>query len=166
MIARSTQTLDRSVLGGVLIAIAAVVVLGRLVDGASDYTLAAISAICLVAFAFTRSYGYAVATGITGGLGLGVVVAAGGTLVAAEDVAAAFLGALALGFVAVWLLGRAAQPSETDPWPLVPAAILGTIGLALATRTPALTDALVAVVAIVLVVAGVRTVVRARRPVA
>ena len=61
---------------------------------------------------------------------------------------------MAGGFAAIWPLGLAALPRTTHPWPLVPATVLGLIGLAFAARQPMALDWIQAGVALFLVVAG------------
>jgi hypothetical protein len=75
----------------------------------------------------------------------------------------AFFLCVAGGFAAVWLLGLLALPRETHPWPLVPATILGIMGLAVVTRTPGAIDWLTAGIAVALITGGIAMVVRHRR---
>src|SRR6187200_1868215 len=60
---------ERTVLGITLAAIGTIVLTGFAVADLERFTLLAISAVLLVAFAFTREFGYAIPAGITGGLG-------------------------------------------------------------------------------------------------
>jgi hypothetical protein len=153
---------ERTILGITLLAIGTVVFAGLVVPDLDRYTLLLVSAACLVAFAFTREYGFAVPAGITGGLGAMVLV----TSSFADDPAvtgSAFFLCVAGGFIAVWVLGLLAVPRETHPWPLVPATILGIMGLAVATRTPGAIDWLTAAIAVALITGGVAMVVRNRR---
>jgi hypothetical protein len=144
---------ERPVLGAALLAIGAIVLTGFVLPDVERYALLAISAVLLVAFALTREYGYAIPAGITGGVGTMVYFVTSGSIAPASVPAAVFLS-LAGGFAAVWLLGLAARPRTTHPWPLVPATILGLIGIAFAAGQPAALDWIQAGVAIVLVVAG------------
>ena len=152
---------QRTILGIALLAIGSVVFAGLMVPELDRYTLLLVSAISLVAFAFTREYGFAVPAGITGGLGAMVLV----TSVATDPLVAgsAFFLCLAGGFVAVWVLGMLALPRETHPWPLVPATVLGIMGLAVLTKTPGAVDWLTAGIAIALITGGLAMVVRHRR---
>ena len=75
----------------------------------------------------------------------------------------AFFLCVAGGFVAVWVLGLLALPRETHPWPLVPATVLGIMGLAVLTRTPGVIDWLTAGIAVALITGGVVLVARHRR---
>ena len=144
---------ERSVAGLVLVSIGLIIVVSRLIPGAGEYVLLAVGITCLVAFPLTREYGYAVAAGIVGGLGVGVILS---TYARDPKDGAVFMLSLAAGFVVVWILGFFAEPPERNPWPLVPAFILGVLGISIATDTPGLIDWLIVIVAVVLVVAGLR----------
>lgn len=153
---------EHTVLGITLFGIG-LVVLGSLFVGDLDrYTLILVSAICLGAFALTREYGYAVPAGITGGIGSMVLVTSS---IANDPLASgsAFSWCIAGGFVAVWVLGLFAQPRELHPWPLVPATVLGFMGLAISSRNPSMVDWLVAGIAIVLIAGGSAMALRHRR---
>jgi hypothetical protein len=143
----------------VLVAIGSIIVVSRLVPGTGEYVLLAVGLTCLVAFLLTREYGYAVAAGIVGGLGVGVVLSA--TVQDPND-GAVFMLSLAGGFAAVWILGFFAVLPERNPWPLAPAAILAAVGISIVTDTPSLIDWLIVAVALVLVIAGLRAM-RSRR---
>jgi hypothetical protein len=151
---------ERTILGVTLLAIGSVIFAGLVVPDLDRYTLLLVSAICLVAFAFTREYGFAVPAGITGGLGAMVLVTAVTTdpLVAGS----AFFLCLAGGFVSVWVLGLLALPRETHPWPLVPATALGIMGLAVVTKNPGAVDWLTAGIALALITGGLAMAVRHR----
>jgi hypothetical protein len=144
---------ERSVGGLVLVEIGLIIVASRLISGFGEYVLLAVGITCLIAFLLTREYGYAVAAGIVGGLGVGVVLSATAT---DPNDGIVFMLSLAGGFVAVWILGFFADPPERNPWPLVPAAILAAIGISIATDTPGLIDWLIVAVAVVLVIVGLR----------
>jgi hypothetical protein len=153
---------ERTILGVTLLAIGAVVVAGLVVPDLDRWTLLLVSAVCLVAFAVTREYGFAVPAGITGGLGAMVLV----TSTVTNDpliTGSAFFLCVAGGFLAVWVLGLLALPRETHPWPLVPATVLVIMGLAIVTRTPGAVDWLTAGIAIALITGGIVLVARARR---
>ena len=151
---------ERTILGITLLAVGSIVFAGLVIPDVDRYTLLLVSAICLAAFALTREYGFAVPAGITGGLGAMVLVTAVTTdpLVAGS----AFFLCLAAGFVSVWVLGLLALPRETHPWPLVPATVLGIMGLAVVTRTPGAVDWLTAGIAVALITGGLAMVVRHR----
>ena len=144
---------EKSVAGLVLIAIGLIIVISRLVPGTGEYVLLAVGLTCLVAFALTREYGWAVAAGIICGLGVGVVLS---THFSDPSDGMAFMLSLAGGFAAVWILGFAADPAENSPWPLVPAAILAAVAISIVTDTPGLVDGVIAVIAVVLVLFGLR----------
>jgi len=144
---------ERSVGGLVLIAIGVIIVISRLIPGTGDYVLLAVGLTCLVAFLYTREYGYAVAAGIVTGFGAGVILS---SYASDPNDGMVFMLCLAGGFLAVWILGFLADPPERNPWPLIPAAIFAAIGISIATDTPGLIDWLIVAVAIVLVAAGLR----------
>jgi hypothetical protein len=145
---------ERRLLGAVLLIIGTIVAAGFVTDGYDQYSLLAVSATTLVAFALSREYGYGVAAGITGGIGTGVLLIVNATFAAAYTPAVVFLS-LAGGFAAVWLLGLLAVPQARHPWPLVPASVMGAIGLAFAAGQPGAIAWVQAAIAIVIVIAGV-----------
>ena len=75
----------------------------------------------------------------------------------------AFFLCVAGGFVGVWILGLLALPRETHPWPLVPATVLGIMGLAVLTKTPGAIDWLKIGIGLALATGGVVLVLRHRR---
>ena len=150
---------ERPVLGAVLAAIGAIVLAGFVAPELERFGPAAISIVLLVAFAFTREYGYAIPAGITAGVGTMVLLVTSGSIAPATQPAAVFLS-LAGGFAAVWLLGLVATPRTTHPWPIAPATILGLIGIAFAAGQPAALNWIQAGVAIALVVGGIAVVAR------
>lgn len=152
---------ERTVLGVTLAAIGAVILTGFAVPDLERYTLLSISAVLLVAFAFTREFGYAIPAGITGGLGVMVYLVTGGSIDPTSVPAVVFLS-MAGGFASIWALGLAALPRTIHPWPLIPATILGLLGIAFATREMVLVDWIRAGVALLLVVAGAAMVLRNR----
>jgi hypothetical protein len=144
---------ERSVAGLVLIVIGLIIVVSRLVPGTGEYVLLAVGITCLIAFVLTREYGWAVAAGIIGGLGVGVVLS---SFVSDPTDGMVFMLSLAGGFAAVWLLGFVADPPERNPWPLIPAVILAAVGISIVTDMPGLIDWLIIAIAVVLVLAGLR----------
>lgn len=153
----STTTNQRSVeriAAAALIAIGALILLSPFAGQLGIYAPLAVGAVSLVAFAVTRHYGFAVASGITGGAGAAIIFATSTSDVSIGG--AAFMGSLAAGFALVWILGLVARPAETHPWPLVPAALLGSIGIAAFTDLPIIADVAMAAFALALVVVGIR----------
>jgi hypothetical protein len=144
---------ERRLLGMVLVAIGVIVAAGFVSDAFDQYTLLAVSITCLVAFALSREYGYGVPAGITGGLGTATLLIATNTF-APQYTPAVFFLSMAGGFAAVWLLGLVAMPQERHPWPLVPATILGAMGLAFASGQPGAIQWIQVAVAAVIVIAG------------
>ena len=89
-----------------------------------------IGAVFLVAFAFTRQYGYLVPGGIMTGLGAGIVVSEGLALTGEQTGGTIVLG-LGLGFVSIGVIGAIARVDPHHWGPIVPGGILGVIGGAL-----------------------------------
>jgi hypothetical protein len=150
---------ERTVLGATLATIGAIVLLGFAVPDVERYTVLAVSAVLLVAFAVTREYGFAIPAGITGGIGTMVLLVTSGTIDPTLTPAVVLLS-IAGGFASIWLLGLAALPRTTHPWPLIPALILGLLGAAFAAREPGAITWIQAGVALALVVAGTAMVLR------
>ena len=150
---------ERAVLGITLLAIGSTIIASFVVPGLDRYTLVAISAILLTSFAVSREYGFAIPAGVTGGMGAMVLITSSGPL-APSVAGSVFFLCLATGFASIWLLGLLAQPRETSPWPLAPAAILGTLGILIAAGQPQAFNWVQAGVAVVLMVGGVAMVLR------
>lgn len=150
---------ERKLLGITLVVVGLIVAAGFVFDGVSQYTLLAVSLTCLAAFAVSREYGYAIPAGITGGLGTAVLLIVNQTFAAPYTPAVLFLS-IAGGFVAIYVLGLLADPQERHPWPLVPAAIVGALGLAFASGQPDAVNWVRIAVAAVIVLAGAGMLVR------
>jgi hypothetical protein len=150
---------ERTVLGVTLAAIGTIILTGFVFHDFERFSLLSISAVLLAAFAVTREYGFAVPAGISGGLGTMVYLVTSGSIDPASVPAVLFLS-VAAGFAAIWPLGLAALPRTTHPWPLIPATILGLIGLAFASQQPMALDWVQAGVALFLLVAGAAMVLR------
>jgi hypothetical protein len=150
---------ERTVLGVTLAAIGTIILTGFVFHDFERFSLLSISAVLLAAFAVTREYGFAVPAGITGGLGTMVYLVTSGSIDPASVPAVVFLS-VAGGFAAIWPLGLAALPRTTHPWPLIPATILGLIGLAFASQQPMALGWVQAGVALFLLVAGAAMVLR------
>jgi len=146
---------DKTVGGLVLVAIGLLIVASYAISGFGQYLLLGIAIVCGIAFALTREYGYAVATGITGGLGAGVLLS---MLYSDPMDGVVFLAAFAAGFLAIWLLGFLASPRETNPWPLVPSAFFGAVSVTVATEDPTLLNIVIVVSIIALIVGGLKTI--------
>lgn len=150
---------ERAVLGATLFAIGATILAAAVVPDFDRYTLLIVSAICLAAFAVSREYGFAIPAGITGGIGAMVLLTSSGSLDPMTTGSVFFLS-LATGFAAVWVLGLVADPVEKSPWPLAPAAVLGTMGVLLAARQPAAFDWVQIGLATLFVIGGAAMVLR------
>jgi hypothetical protein len=84
----------------------------------------------LVAFAFTRHYGYLVPGGIMTGLGAGIVASQGLTM-ADEQTGGVIVLGLGLGFLSIWVIGAIAHVERHHWWPIIPGGILAVVGAAL-----------------------------------
>jgi len=146
---------DKTVGGLVLVAIGLLIVASYAISGFGQYLLLGVAIVCGIAFALTREYGYAVATGITGGLGAGVLLS---NLYSDPMDGVVFLASFAVGFLAVWLLGLLANPRESNPWPLIPAAIFGAVSVTVATEDSTLLNVVIAVLVIALIAAGLKVI--------
>ena len=151
---------EKAVGGLVLVAIGIVIIAAQLIPGFGQYTLLAVGIVCLIAFALTREYGYAVATGITGGLGVGIVLS---SLASDPYDGVIFMSSFAAGFLAVWILGLGAKPRETNPWPLVPAAIFAAIAVTIVTESSLLLQAVIAVAVVALIGGGLKAIYDSRK---
>jgi hypothetical protein len=111
-----------------LIALGAVLMLGRFLPGRGEFTggmvlLTIASAFLFFAF-WKRIYGLLIPGSILAGLGLGVPFA---DLTSGVSV----LWGLALGFLAIFLIGRRLYGVRSS-WPVYPAVILGGVGVIVA----------------------------------
>jgi hypothetical protein len=84
----------------------------------------------LVAFAFTRQYGFLVPGGIMTGLGAGIVASQTLTL-ADEQTGGVIVLGLGLGFLSIWVIGAIAHVDRHHWWPMIPGGILVVVGAAL-----------------------------------
>jgi hypothetical protein len=153
---------ERRLLGVVLLIIGSIIALVNLSDVIDRSALIAISLTTLGAFALSRQYGYAVAAGVTGGLGVAVLVITAASLASLTIAAVLFLS-MTVGFAAVWLLGLVANPSRRHPWPLAAAAVLGAMGLAFAAGQPGAIAVIQLVVVGAVFAAGTRMIVGRQR---
>lgn len=126
---------DQWVGGAVLIAIGAALLLGQFVGDAGRFILLGVGLVLLVLFFVSRNPGALIGGGIVTGLGVGVLLA---TELDGEAAGSAVLLGLGGGFIGVWLVGTLFRLQETRVWPLIPGAILATIGVALLAGTEAL----------------------------
>jgi len=84
----------------------------------------------LVAFAFTRHYGYLVPGGIMTGLGAGII-ASENLAVTDEQTGGVIVLGLGLGFLSIWVIGAIAHVDRHHWWPIIPGGILAVVGAAL-----------------------------------
>jgi hypothetical protein len=84
----------------------------------------------LVAFVFTRHYGYLVPGGIMTGLGAGII-ASENLAVTDEQTGGVVVLGLGLGFLSIWMIGAIAHVDRHHWWPIIPGGILAVVGGAL-----------------------------------
>ena len=153
--------LPEKLVGGlVLVAIGLIVIASYLIPGFGEYALLSVGIVCLAAFVLTREYGFAVAAGITGGMGIGVIAT---TAYADPYDGVAFLLSFAGGFAAVWFLGLFASPRETHPWPFIPAVLFAAVAVTIVTESSLLLDSLVVIAVISLIAFGLKAIRDARK---
>jgi hypothetical protein len=119
-------------LGITLLIIGTIIAAGFVFDDLDRYSLLAISVTCLVAFALSREYGFAVPAGVTGGLGTAVLFITGGTFGPAATPGVLFLSAAILGSLGVAF--AAGQPGAIAFVQIGIAAVIIVAGLGLVLR--------------------------------
>jgi len=143
---------------GILLAVIGLAsAIGFLVPGVALYATLMVGLTCLVLFALTREYGFAVPAGIVTGVGVGVALV---NVVPEGWVAPTILLLLAAGFVGSWVLGLLAVPSTSHAWPFVPAAIIALVGIVVAIGRPEALAYVQLVVAAAFIAAGIWLVAR------
>jgi hypothetical protein len=111
--------------GVILIALGAMFFIVQLTDVGGEAVVAVIGGAFLVAYAFTRHYGFLVPGGIMTGLGLGILwqnqatPEAGGVVV---------IG-LGVGFLSIYVIDLLVRSASALWWPIIPGGILTTIGV-------------------------------------
>jgi len=137
-------------LGLILIAIGAVMLIGNFSTLGSEAVVLAIGVVFLVAFALRRLYGFLVPGGILTGLGAGILAqqAAGG------NGGPVVLG-LGLGFLSIYAIDLATTRATLRWWPLIPGTILGVVGVSLLAQSYALAEQVSRYWPALLVLAGV-----------
>jgi hypothetical protein len=143
--------------GAILIGVGALLLVGQLAPGAGRYVVLVVGLALLAGFVATRAYGFLIPGGIVTGIGVGIVLTE-----AYPSAGGLFLLSLAAGFASIWVIGSLFRLRENHWWPLIPAAILGTIGtVSVADQSGQFGDLLRLAWPIALVVVGALIVVRA-----
>lgn len=128
-----TGARDRMAVAVILIVIGGVGLAAQVLDFTANVgglVIAIIGLGFVVAFAFTRQYGYLVPGGIMTGLGAGII-ASEQLVLADEQTGGAVVLGLGLGFLAIWAIGAIAHASRHHWWPLIPGGILTVVGAVL-----------------------------------
>jgi hypothetical protein len=116
--------------GVILIALGALFFVVQLTDVGEQAVVAVIGGAFLVAYAFTRQYGFLVPGGIMTGLGLGIVLQNQGTL---EEGGVVVIG-LGAGFLSIYVIDLLVRGSSALWWPIIPGGILTAIGVLIETN--------------------------------
>jgi hypothetical protein len=115
--------------GLVLIGLGVMFGIVQLTGVGGEAVVAVIGGALLIAYAFTRHYGYLVPGGILTGLGLGIIWQAA----VLSDAGGAVLVGLGAGFLAIYLVDLFVRGNHALWWPIIPGGITLTIGLLLET---------------------------------
>jgi hypothetical protein len=135
-----------------MIVAAAAVLATNLWTGVAQWTVLVIGAAILVAFVATGRYGFLVPGSITTGLGLGILAA---TQLAGTAAGGAVMLGLSAGFAGIWLTTRALGLEQHHFWPIIPAVIVGSIGVALLAFGGSGTEFVGAIIGLTLLSSGV-----------
>lgn len=111
--------------GLILIALGALFFLVQLTDLGGEAVVAVIGGAFLVAYAFTRQYGFLVPGGIMTGLGLGILWQSQAT----PDAGGVVVIGLGAGFLSIYLIDLLVRRTSALWWPIIPGGILTTIGV-------------------------------------
>ena len=125
---------DRIVFGIILLALGAGGLVLQVVQPKTDlggWIVMIIGAGLLGAFAYTRQYGYLVPGGIMTGLGAGIMVSESIKFTSDEGTGGVIVLGLGLGFLSIWVIGSIVHVAQHHWWPIIPGAILATVGAAL-----------------------------------
>ena len=147
---------DRRTLPGVMLVVIGLALLGvQWFDLGGAAVLAAIAAVFFVAYASTRTYGLLVPGMIFGGLALGVGLQQAGF----DPEGGLVVLGLATGFFGIFLID--VLMGHTDRWwPLIPAGILGAVGVDQSVRGTLAGDVIARYWPIAIILAGILVLVR------
>lgn len=150
---------DRRTLAGLILVVIGLAVLANEWLTVPDaIVIASIGVVFLVAYAFTRRYGFLVPGMILGFGSVGVWLQDSGYDESGGLVALAF----AVGFLGVYVVDAATRDGSRW-WPLIPGTILALIGVDAVVRDAAATDVVARLSPLVLVIAGVIVLISAWR---
>lgn len=125
---------DRFVFALVLIVVGSIGLVAQVMAPAGDlggWIVMILGLGFLGAYLYVRQYGYLVPGGILTGLGAGIIVSQSVAWSTSEGQGGATVLGLGLGFVAIWVIGSLLESATQRFWPLIPGAILTTVGTAL-----------------------------------
>ncbi len=138
--------------GLILIMIGALLLVSYVVPDAGRLILLALGLVFLIAFLVTRRYGFLVPAGIL--TGLGVAVALAPLVTEGPVLGAVIVASLAAGFAGIWIVGELLHLPESNPWPLIPAAILAIVAMGVASDQPEVLRWLGVVLAVGMIASG------------
>jgi hypothetical protein len=136
--------------GLVLIGLGVMFAIVQLTGVGGEAVVAVIGGALLIAYAFTRHYGYLVPGGILTGLGLGIIWQAA----VLSDAGGAVLVGLGAGFLTIYLVDLFVRGNGALWWPIIPGGITLTIGLLLETGNGGTLEGAAPLWPIILVVIG------------
>ena len=111
--------------GAILIALGALFFVVQLTDGGGEAVVAVIGGAFLVAYAFTRQYGFLVPGGIMTGLGVGIVLQNEAT----PEAGGVVVIGLGVGFLLLYAIDLLVRQGAALWWPIIPGGILTAIGV-------------------------------------
>lgn len=113
--------------GVVLIVLGVLFLIAQQTGIGAEGVVAAIGLAFLVAYVFSRNYGFIVPGGIMTGLGIGIIYE-----MRAHAGGAPVLLGLGFGFVSIYAIDAAVRRTSSGWWPLIPGGVLTVLGLVLA----------------------------------
>lgn len=111
--------------GAILIALGALFFVVQLTDVGEEAVVAVIGGAFLVAYAFTRQYGFLVPGGIMTGLGVGIVLQNEAT----PEAGGVVVIGLGVGFLLIYAIDLLVRQGAALWWPIIPGGILTAIGV-------------------------------------
>ncbi len=115
----------------ILIAVGVGALAMQAMPGSGGWIVLVIGLGLLAVFAILRRYAALVPGGIMTGLGLGILAAEAQSWTSGQGDGGVIVLGLGMGFLSIWVIGALAHVPQHHPWPLIPGAILTTVGLAL-----------------------------------
>lgn len=146
--------------GVILIALGALFFLVQVTDVGGEAVVAVIGGAFLVAYVFSRQYGFLVPGGIMTGLGLGILWQ---TQAGPADGGAVVIG-LGVGFLSIFVIDLVVRGARGLWWPIIPGGILTAIGVLIEADRVEILAELERAWPLVVIAIGVTLVFRQMRP--